>query len=467
MHGSATEGRRKVGRRIGAGLVLLVLASGVGGAATAAAQTDEGQPVEIQASTLYVAPATDSLPPTITNSVPPAAVCVVAPELCPDSTDDIRKGIVSGIKTVQDNAVDAPVQPVPPDTAAVSYFAGAPRYQTAILFDAPPVPDGEDVMLFQLTFPEAQPTYHTGSPAFRRAILAAFETIATRDPAVFAAGMAAALEEDPIDTSTVMAFEACPLLEEFEPGGAPQASDAAAMPTREFDGAEVAAVDCTFGGNGLHDETAGVWTVDLAFTAQAWASGEIENHGVLLRPTGAPNLAFGDGDTTTTAQIALALEGVTATIETAEAFDPDSFDFGDEPGFEDEGGLADAPDFADGGGFDDAPGFDDASVGGVGDLGELDDVAVADDPEIAGGGEGEGGEGGEEVALDAQAAAPARGGPSTPWWVWTVVPLLLGGAWLTGSALLAPLPAGATSTGGAMTRMLERHAASLSGPAQI
>ncbi|MEX1177588.1 MAG: hypothetical protein WEB09_03920 [Nitriliruptor sp.] len=465
MRKFGTGPARGTGLRVGAGIGLVMLATAIGGAATAAAQTDEAEPVEIQGSTLYVAPATDALPPTLTNSVPPAAVCVVAPELCPDSTDDIRKGIVSGIGTVQDGAVDAPVQPVPPDTAAVSYLAGAKRYQTAILFDAPAIPDGHDVLRFELTFPEAQPTYHTGSPSFRRIILGAFEAIATSDPAVFADGFAAALEEDPIDTSTVMAFEACPLLEEFEPAGAPQASDESALPTREFDGEEVAAVDCTFGGNGVYDEAAGTWSVDLAFTAQAWAEGEIENHGVLLRPTGAPNLAFGDGDTSTTAQVALALEGVTSTIETAEGFDPGDFSAGDDAGFDatageagfEDGGFADAPDLAVGDSFD-------AGSGGVGeldDIGGLDDVAMADEPAIdEGGGE-------PEVALDAESAAPVRTGPSTPWWVWTIVPMLLAGAWLTGSALLAPLPAVAGSSGGALTRMLERHAASVPGPAQI
>lgn len=461
--------RRAVRAVTGASLLLLALAMSTVGLAPATAQEDEGTPVEIEASTLYVSPATDALPPILTSSVPPAAVCVVVPESCPETPEGVpsRGDVAAGIGQAKDAAVDAPVQPVPADSAAVSFLGGVPRYQTALKFDAPAVPEGHDVMRFELTFPQSQPTYDASSPAFRRAVLAAFEAISSKDPADFVDGMVKALDEDPIDTSKLLAFEACPFLEEFTPGGAPQASDSEEMPQGEdADGNPAPAVDCMYGGNGVYDEEAGVWRADLAFTAQAWADGELQNHGILLRPIGAPNLAFGDADTSTNAQLVLDITEVTATMETAEAFDPGDFGDFDDPADDDFGSPAATDDL--GGGFDaDAPGFE-SDAGAPLDSPEFpetasEDVPLADAPAVA---DELGGEGTE---LDTQATQPAGTSPHTPWWVWTIAPLLLGGAYLTSSAVLAPAPALAAAGGGgggALTRMLAKHAATTA-PTQI
>ncbi|WP_052667403.1 hypothetical protein [Nitriliruptor alkaliphilus] len=480
MWRSGTEVRdRRTARFVsGSTLVVLALAMSTFGLAPAAAQDTldeepQGSPVEITASHLYVSPVTDGAPNVLISTFPPAAVCVLQPDLCPERRDGYpdelpwREDVSSAINDGLDQGRDFPVQPVPPDSAAVSFLGGNTRYQTAILFDAPAVPEGEDVMRFELTFQQGSPTYDMSSPAFRRAVLAAFEAISAQDPVVFAEGLAAALQESPIDTSKALALEACPLLKRFEPAGAPQASDEADMPRHEFDGEEVAAVDCTFGGNGVYDEDADEWRVDLAFTAQAWADGELENHGVLLRPIGAPNLAFGDADTTTNAQLVLDLEDVTAVVETAEAFDPGDFgDFGDDDFAESEGdGFAGdefdagAPDLSDGGnGF--APSLESPEfpAGDEGDSFAADSPEVATGPEVAQE---------PEVGLDAQAARPAGSTPVTPWWVWLVAPLLLGGAYLTGSAVLAPAPVVGASGGGALTRMLDKRGLASTAPTQI
>lgn len=453
----------------GASLLLLALAMSTFGPAPATAQEDEGTPVEIDHSTLYVSPVTGAVPPTLTSSVPPAAVCVVVPESCPETPEGVpsRGDIAGGIGEAQDAAVDAPVQPVPADSAAVSFLGGVTRYETALKFDAPAVPEGHDVMRFELTFPQSQPTYDASSPAFRRAVLAAFEAISSKDPADFVHGMQKALDEDPIDTSKLIAFEACPFLEAFEPGGAPQASDRKEMPqSDDADGKPAPAVDCTYGGNGVYDEEAGVWRVDLAFTAQAWADGELQNHGILLRPIGAPNLAFGDADTSTNAQLVLDITKVTATMETAEAFDFGAFDDLEDPLADDLGSPAATDDL--GGDFTaDAPGFT-SDVGAPLDSPEFpetasEDVPLAGAPAVADELAGEGTE------LDTQATQPAGTSPHTPWWVWTLAPLLIGGAYLTGSAVLAPAPALAAGRGGggALTRMLAKHAAATTAPTQI
>jgi hypothetical protein len=500
---SAMTGTRRRARLLSGGtLVAMALGLTAFGLAPAAAQEDPGadpggdpeaeglpegdagEPIEISASTLYVSPATGALPPTLTNSVPPAAICVVAPQFCPGELDPVRSGAVGAIKTVQDQGRDFPVQPVPADSAAVSFLAGVPRYQTAILFDTPSVPEGEDVMLYELTFQQGQPSYDMNSPSFRRAILGTFETIGSQDPAKFGEGLAAALtEEDPIDTSKIISIEACPLLGEFEPQGAPQAKDDSELPQQEADGDEdktEPAVDCTFGGNGVYDEEADVWRIDLAFTAQAWADGEIENHGVLLRPIGAPNLAFGDADTTTNAQLVLELDEVTASMETMEAFEPGDFgDFdspeggaeGGEAAFADEG-FDGGDDFAadSSGDFDAGGGDDFGAPADSGDFGGGDDEFAADAPEVADDLEGGEIDGEQEAALDAQAARPAGTEPFTPWWVWLVAPLLIGGAYLTGSAVMAPAPIGAAAAGGgggALTRMLEKRAANGATPSTL
>jgi hypothetical protein len=493
----AGRDRRTVRFASGSTLVMLAMALSAFGVAPAVAQDvggdeggedgegvesldqpDDGQPLEITGSALYVAPVTDTLPPTVTQSVPPAAVCVLQPDLCPDSLDPVRSGVTGAIAQAQGEGRDFPVQPVPEGNAAVSFLAGVPRYQTAILFDTPAVPDGEDVMRYELTFAQSQPTYDASSPAFRRAVLGLFEAISAKDPVVFGEGLAAALQETPIDTSKVLALEACPLLEPFDPAGAPQASDEREMPRQEVDGEEVAAVDCTFGGNGVYDEAADLWRVDLAFTAQAWADGEIENHGVLLRPIGAPNLAFGDADTTTNAQLVLDITEVTASMETAEAFEPGDFESFDDAPLAAEEDLAAEDGFAaDDGSFDaDAPGFGDDGGDDLGDPmdssefdGAGDGAFDADAPDVADGLEGPGEPGEPEVAVDAQATRPAGSEPITPWWVWMVAPLLLGGAYLTGSAVLAPasVTAGGGGGGGALTRMLEKHPTSSSGPTRI
>lgn len=501
MRRDGTRGRRRV--RLVGGCTLVAMALGVSGVALAPAAAeeaalepdaasedletpdegpDEGQPLEVDASTLYVSPVTDALPPILTTSVPPAAVCVLQPDLCPDRPEWLpeplpwRDDIPTLIRGIQDQMRDLPVQPVPEGNAAVSFLGGTTRYQTAVRFDTPTVPEGEDVLRYELTLGQSQPSYHLNSPAFRRIILGAFETIGSSDPAAFAEGLAAALtEEDLLDFSTIMSVEACPLLEPFDPGGAPMASDAAELPQHEVDGDDEPAIDCTFGGNGVFDEDAGVWRIDLAFTAQAWADGEIDNHGVLLRPVGAPNLAFGDPDLSTNAQLLLDLTEVTAALETAEPFEPGDFDEFDEFDEPELGGeeLGDEGFDAGDAGFDAGDDFDEVGtdlgdlggdVGGGFDAPDLDDELAfdADAPDVADGMElGDT----EEVALEAQAARPAGSEPLTPWWVWLLAPLLIGGAYLTGSAVLAPAPviAGAGG-GGALSRMLEKHAASSSAP---
>ena len=426
--------------------------------ATPPAPADAGSPLPIEASTLYASPTTDAIPPTLRTQFPPEAVCVVQPDLCPEASEPVRKGVVDAMKAVNDNEPPSPVQPIPPDTAAVSFLGGQTRYQTAIKFAVPDVPAGQEIVSFTVTVPQSQPSYEAGSPAFRRAVLAVFETIGPQDPAVLADGLAAALEEDPVEVDPeLIGIEACPLLSEFTPGGAPQASPDTSLPQREEGDTKVVDVDCIFGTNAVRADGDN-WVFDLTFTAAAWASGELRNHGLLLRPIGAPNLAFGDPDTSTTAQVALDLTAVTAAMETAEPAPPvEGMPAEDFPPPEVAGsGFADAG-FADSGGFDDG-GFDDAG-GAFADAGDFEETPLTDDSTAMPGAEV------ADPAADGspQASAVPAGdeGPAQPWWVWLLVPVFVGGAYATSQALTGAAGAAGSGTapagGGALSRLMARR----------
>jgi hypothetical protein len=461
-------GRR--GGRLTAGLTLLAmaLAGAMAAVAPAAAQSPEGSaasPIEITEHALYASPVSDAVPPTITSSVPPEAVCVVRPDLCPEESEPVRNQVVDGFAAVGDNFPVAPVHPVPADSAAVSFFGGHTRYQTAIKFDVPQVPAGDEIIAFTVEFDQGQPSYDLNSPAFRRVILGAFSSIGPQDPAFAIEGLVDALQMSPLEVDgDIIGIEACPLLAAFEPGGAPQAAHEDKLPQREIgeDETEVD-VDCILGSSGVRGDD-GVWTFDLTFAAAAWAAGEIENHGVLLRPSGAPNLAFGDPDSSTNAQVVLDLTDVRASMESAEAMEEMSFDeLGFEDGAEfDEAGF-DGDGFGDGG-FDDGASFgaDAPMDAGFSDTTDL-DAEFADGDDLS------------AAPMDDQQAqvapvdtvAAGGGGIENPWWLWLLVPAFFGGAYLTSQALMVPA-AGAAGGGqsGALSRLIAQRSGAASDPLQ-
>jgi hypothetical protein len=465
MRATAGIGRRG---RLTAGLTLLTmaLAGTVAALAPSSAQAVEGQqaetePIEITDTALYASPIFDAFPPTLRNQVPPEAVCVVQPDLCPPESEDLRNTVVDAFKTVGEEFPVSPVQPVPPDSAAVSFFGGHTRYQTAVKFELPRPPAGEEIVSFIVEFDQKQPSYDLNSPAFRRVILGAFESIGPQDPSFAVNGLIDALGQSGLEVDgEIISIEACPLLSAFEPAGAPAAEHADEMPHREEGDDRVVDVDCILGANGMRGDD-GVWSFDLTFAAAAWAAGDIENHGILLRPSGAPNLAFGDPDTSTNAQIVLDTAEVRAAMETAEALpdaEPlppmDGFEDGmsfEEDGFEEDGFDAG---FEDGAGFD----ADEPMDAGLSDAPDL-DAEFADDEMAA------------PMDDDPAVAAPvdtmAAGGDAvvTPWWMWLLVPAFFGGAYLTSQALTAPVVATTgAAQGGALSRLIARRGAAAADP---
>jgi hypothetical protein len=418
--------------------------------------------LEITESALWAHPVTDALPPTLTGSgVPPNAVCAVAPQFCPDALQPISDGLMDGTGTVQDEAEVSPVQPIPEGTIAASYLGGHERYESAIKFDVPDVPEGEEVSSFTVSLQMEQPSYDMNSPAFQDFFLAAFEFIGEQDPAILAERLPEVLQEDPIELdSDVIGMEACPLLEPFDPEGAPQAAHADDMPRDEETGEVL--VDCVVGSGAMFDEDTERWSFDLTFAAEAWNSGEIENHGVVVRPTGGPNLAFGDPDTSTNAQIVLGLDDVTVAMDTAEPA-PEAAPLDDAPSLDDDGDFGEEP--ADGMDFEEeSGGFDEggdagADMGGDSGAPDVDGPEVAEDMDAPAEGEAVDE---PEVAASPQLddATPAGGPVDAPWWIWLLVPAFAGGAYLVTNALTAPVTAAAGGAGagggGAMSRLISK-----------
>src|SRR5690606_10613976 len=108
--------------------------------------------------------------------------------------------------------------------------------------------------------------------------------------------------EVPLVTQTVTGIEACPIVEPWEAGSAQGAG---------LDGVRLPDVDCLLGPSGQLDPDTGPWTFGLACAARAWLDGRdgqsFPNEGILLRPVGAPNLAYGDPDLSTNWLVSLSI----------------------------------------------------------------------------------------------------------------------------------------------------------------
>lgn len=435
---------RSIRRRLGLGLMGTALVGAVlaGGPAVAQDATEVDVPVTARALIAY--PANDVIPDTLLGQFPPQVVCVVVPDACPESLEPVREPIAGVLREVDANQETSPLQPANPDGLTVTYTGGTPRYASAVQFELPEVPAGEEVDEFVVTFPQGQPSFSFDSPLFRRVVMAAIKTAGSQDPAVFQEQMAKALEEEPF-TQPELGIEACPLTVPVpEDAAAPQSVPVRDISEENVDGELQPAVDCLYGSNGRFDPDAGTWAFDLTFAAKAWASGELPNNGILLRPTGAPNLAFGDPDTSTNAQVVLDVtESPTAVfasseppppVETLAPMAPPSSDSGTTGG----PSMVSQP-----------PSSQImASPPSQGSATPTTPPAEVAPPQTA---PQAGGDGAEALALD----PVAEPGPSTPWTLWLLIVPFAGGAWLTARSLNEQVVATGPSRGGALTRLVD------------
>lgn len=431
-------------RRLGVSLMgTSLLAGAVLTAVSPAAVAQEGPskpetttPVELEKTAYYSYPVNEAAPNTLTSEFPPGVVCIVRPEACPESLDPVGEGVEGAIGAVEENEPDSPQDAVPPGTLPVGVYGGAIRYESAIKFPTPDVGD-EQVDSYTLVMSHEQPTYDSSSPAFRQAVLAALTCARDCDQDQFAK----TLETSPLDQG-VLGVEACPFTAPFSAGPSQ-------APPENDKGDYAQPVDCLYGDTGTVLED-GTWLFDLTFAVQAWQDGSLANEGIILRPVGVENLAYGDPDPSKNSQVTFAAAGEAAQStspapEPVEPFEPGPGSSGD---FTADGSAS-------GGGFTSSP------SGGISNEVFAPPVTAPADPgapapEVA---DGVVDGGGQDTTTVVPVAGVTDEGPGSAWWMWLLVPVFGGGAWVTAQSLTAEVALGTADRSGAMTRLIAQNQA--------
>lgn len=459
-HGSdmVTPGPAPSRMRLGALLMLLSLAGALllATLSPAVAQEDEETPtVEPEKTAQYSNPESDTYTPnTATEEVPPGVVCIVFSQVCGEETQTVTGPVNEQLDQGQEQSQAAPVQPTPPEGLTMSINQGEIRYTSGVRYPQPDVPESQRIDSYVLSFDQDNDfTFHSESPAFRQAALAAVAAVGAQDPEVFQEEFQKALAEEPANTEQVMGLEACPFTQPFEATEHPQTADRSELPRNE-DG--TLAIDCILGANGQYDEETQTWSFDLTLAANAWASGDAPAEGLYIRPTASENVAYGDPDPSTNAQVVLQPAARAATESSEPPPPPEPLDSG--------GDSAAAP------GTDASSGATTTTTpSGAGNqpvFGQPPSTTSSDEqPSVA-----------EPAATAApaeqqpaqqpaeQVQAAGEQAPTTPWWVWLLVPTFLGGAFMVTESLTAEaVVAAGGGRSGAMTRLIEKRAAGLLG----
>lgn len=428
-------------RRVGLALMALAVlgATLLAGPANAQEGPEEVE-VAIDQQALLTYPANDAIPDTVLSAFPPQVVCVVFPQACPEELEPVREPVAGALGEVDANQQTSPLQPASPEGMTVTYLGGTPRYATAAAFELPGIPDGHQYDQLVLEFAQSDPSFSLASPAFRRAVTAVVKTAGSQEPATLQEELAKLQEEDPV-SQPLLGIEACPLTRPMpEDAAPPQSAPIDSLSEENADGEMVPAVDCDYGSNGTFED--GTWSFDLTTTANAWTDGTIKNHGLLLRPSGAPNLAFGDPDTSTNGQVVLDVSTpATARVSSSEPAPPPST-LGSLSGSTGSTGSTDpiqstisSPPSSQMGNPAPLSGPDTAPPAEV--AAPQDTTAPqAENP---------------NVALEATPAST----PSTPVYVWLLLPVFAAGSWLVSRSLTAELAVAPSRRTGALTRLVE------------
>lgn len=416
---------------------------------------------------------------TATSQFPPEAVCLVQPTACyfpegdqdptgeaptgsldpfaeeGEETDD-GLGALGNSATGEANEQEQellatmaendegvpPADPVPSDSYPVSIAFGEANYRSAIEFDLPTVPEGQQLDSLTMVLTQGDPSYSNESPAFRQAVLAALTCASENEESPFGRCTPEEFEKIPdreLRGDEALQIEACPITGEWEEGTSQDEDD---LPE----------VNCLYTTAGIEvpvDDETTLWVFDLSFMALAWYGGEIEPNGILLRPGAAENFAYGDSETTYSKQVTFQPTVEIAATTSEEPAPPPSL-----PPVQGTGsGSTGSTDV-----FAPPPPTSSQPVnmpsGGTSTPPQGSDQApVVSEPGTE---QPAGGEMGEQPAT--LAAGTPLGEPETPWWLWLLIVPFLGGAWLMSRAL-EEQAAVATQRSGAMTRLLERQAA--------
>lgn len=280
----------------------MAVAAGVSVAGLQASANTVEEPAVIARQAYFTYPATDIAPPVATEGFPPGTVCLVAglvgaAQLCGEEVQQVGGGLgLSDGLPIPVSPDGEIAQPVTPGTTPVGMLGGQPRYESLLQLALPTLPDGQGFDSFELVVRQDGLNYAAESPAVRDLVLAAMSQVSGQDPGRFAEEVGRALTSGELTTETVTGIEACPVTQTWNGGDAQGAA---------ADGTRVPEADCVLGTTGVYDPAAGTWTFDLTFAAQAWTEGApggdgpLANEGILFRPVGAPNLAYGDPDLST------------------------------------------------------------------------------------------------------------------------------------------------------------------------
>lgn len=378
----------------------------------------------------FTYPITQTAPPLLRKGFPPATACLVAglvgvPQVCGNEAQQVAAllGLTDGlpIPVTPDGDLAQPV--ALPGTTPVGMFGGQPRYVSLAAFNLPALADGQRFGKFELVLAEDGTNFAIESPALRDIVLQAVSQAEDQDPQKVADAISRALTgEVPLETNTITGIEACPITDPWNAGRGQGAS---------LDGSQLPRVDCLTGTTGVFDEASRTWHFDLTFAVQAWTEGtdgkSLPNLGVMLRPLGAPNFAYGDPDFSTNWTVSLAdstnadpnllprVRYTTVLDDTGAVIDP--------------GGGVDLPNLALG--------------DSLGDLG-------GGSPSL-GGGLSPGGGGNSPTVANPRTIGIASHA-STPWWLLLLIPLLLAASYTFDQSLNAT-PAALRRRPGALTHL--------------
>ena len=241
----------------------------------------------------FTAPPSDLLPGVIFDDT---IQCVVVPETCTPEAEALFgpvREILTGVSTAADVAGDVTPQPVPPGALPVGIVLGNQRYSSAIDIGPPAVGEGKTVDRFTVSMQMSDLSFSLESPAFREFMTVAVSQAGTGSPEDFQPFLESVVgQETALLTQEFPGLEACVIAEPWEAGENQPAE------------AEPSIGDGFYCSEQAKPDENGVVTFDLTFAAQEYLNPQpifpIEwANGLLIRPLGAQNLAYGDADYTT------------------------------------------------------------------------------------------------------------------------------------------------------------------------
>ncbi len=426
------------GRRFVGACAVMLSAVGILTLGLANAETIEAR-ASVSREAYFTYPITQTTPSLIRKGFPPATACLVAglvgvPQVCGTQAQQVAAllGLTDGLPIPITPDGDLAQATVLPGTTPVGMAGGQTRYVSLAALNLPPLQDGQRYGKFELVLFEDGVNFSIESPALRDVVLQLVSQLEEQDPAQVSDAITRAITgEVPLAANTITGIEACPLVDEWNAGRAQAAS---------LDGSRVPRADCLTGTTGVFNEAKRAWTFDLTFAAQAWTEGSdgkvLPNQGIILRPIGAPNFAYGDPDFSTNWQVSLAdstasdanlrprIRYETVTDDAGAVVDP-----GGEVDFSDVGGDLNTPV----------------------DLGTIDDSFTNDGGSTDGSGSG-------SIVEVPKPRPVATSKASTPGWLWFLLPLALIAAYVFDQSLIAT-PAALRRRPGALSALGANQAA--------